>query len=191
MNKVREVAALLPPSFSIKSLESIGCREELREDQDTLEGNSRQKASYVFEVYGIPCFADDTGLEVDALGGRPGVYSARYAGPENNSEANMQKLLEELDGEENRKARFRTVITLCLPTGELQFEGEVSGVILKEKRGTEGFGYDPLFVPDGWDRTFAEMDAVEKNSISHRGRAVEKLIEYLQNHENELISQPK
>jgi XTP/dITP diphosphohydrolase len=190
-NKVREVAALLPPSFSIKTLKSIGCNEELPEEQDTLEGNSRQKAGYVFDNYGITCFADDTGLEVKQLGGRPGVYSARYAGPGNDAQANMAKLLDELDGEEDREARFRTVITLIHSKGEIQFEGKVDGRIALYKSGEEGFGYDPVFIPDGFDRSFAEMSASEKNAISHRGLAVAKLVEYLQSHENDLISDQK
>ena len=190
-NKVREVAALLPPSFSICTLKSIGCHEELPEEQDTLEGNSRQKAGYVFDNYGITCFADDTGLEVTSLDGRPGVYSARYAGPDNDAEANMNKLLLELEGAVNRDACFRTVITLIYPGREIQFEGKVSGRIATEKTGEKGFGYDPVFIPLGHDKSFAEMTAAEKNAISHRGLAVAKLVAYLQSHENELISAVK
>lgn len=179
-NKVREVWQLVKPDFSILSLAEIGCHEELAETQNTLEGNSLQKALYVYKTYNIPCFADDTGLEVDALNGAPGVYSARYAGPQRNNEDNMQLLLANLKDKTNRKARFRTVITLIgLEKEPVFFEGEVRGVITSEKRGSQGFGYDPVFLPDGFDRTFAEMDVQEKNTLSHRARAVKKLVHYL------------
>ena len=178
--------------FEIVSLRDIGCHEDIPETGTTLEANARQKAEYIFEKYGLSCFADDTGLEVDALGGAPGVYSARYAGGEgHDSEANMQKLLCELGENNNRKARFRTVIALILsevrseePCEVLFFEGIVNGNIAREKHGTEGFGYDPIFVPDGYDKSFAELGMDIKNNISHRARAVKKLAEYLRGIDN-------
>ena len=185
-NKVREVAALLPPSFSIRTLQSIGCTDELPEEQDTLEGNSLQKAQYVFDRYNIPCIADDTGLEIAALDGRPGVYSARYAGSGHDSEANMAKVLSEMTTAKDRSAKFRTVITFLHSGGIKQV-----GLITSEKSGREGFGYDPIFKPAGYEVSFAEMSSEEKNAISHRGRAVEKLVTYLQSHENDLISASK
>jgi XTP/dITP diphosphohydrolase len=182
-HKVDEVSELLPDLYTLLTLNEIGCKEELPEEQDTLEGNSLQKAQYVFDRYGIACVADDTGLEVAALNGRPGVYSARYAGIHQDSEANMAKLLQELAGEADRRAQFRTVITLILPGGAVhQFEGKVEGYISEERQGMEGFGYDPLFVPSGFDQSFAQMNSQEKNAISHRGRAVRKLIDFLKSH---------
>ena len=178
-HKVDEILALLGNEFELLTLADIGCHEELAEDQDTLEGNSFQKASYVFEKYNEDCFADDTGLEVDALNGEPGVYSARYAGAQRNSEDNINLLLKNLSGEQNRKARFRTVVTLIRKDGVHQFEGKVEGRILSERKGNGGFGYDPVFVPDGFTRTLAEMTMEEKNRISHRARAVQKLVEFL------------
>ncbi|MEJ2003802.1 MAG: non-canonical purine NTP diphosphatase [Cyclobacteriaceae bacterium] len=179
-HKVEEVGALLPDQFTLLTLREIGCNEELPEEQETLEGNSLQKAKYVFDQYGIACVADDTGLEVKALNGRPGVYSARYAGNSGDSEANMAKLLDELNGISERTARFRTVITLILKENEVyQFEGFVDGQITRQRSGSEGFGYDPLFIPEGFNTTFAEMAADQKNEISHRGRAVRKLIDFL------------
>ncbi len=187
-HKVKEVATLLPPSFRLLTLNEIGCKEELPEEQDTLEGNSLQKAEYVFKKFGIPCISDDTGLEVKALNGRPGVYSARYAGEQSDSAANISKLLEELHGKEDREARFRTIITLIVPGMIRQFEGTVRGSITESLSGQAGFGYDPVFLPLGYEKTFAEMTAAEKNAISHRGEAVRKLIEYLKSQENNLIS---
>lgn len=178
-HKVEEIRAQLGSFFLLKKLEDIGCYEELPETQATIEGNSIQKAKYVFDNYGVACFADDTGLEVEALDGEPGVYSARYAGPQRNSEDNIQLLLAKLQGKQNRKARFKTVITLAEADGISIFEGIVNGVIIFEKRGSMGFGYDPVFQPDGFDRTFAEMSIGEKGEISHRGRALKKLIDFL------------
>lgn len=178
-HKLEEIARLLEGKHEIVSLEDIGCREDIPEEQDTLEGNALQKARYVKEHYGYDCFADDTGLEVEALEGRPGVYSARYAGPAKDSRKNMRKVLAELEGESNRKACFRTVIALILEGKEYLFEGRVDGEILREEHGEGGFGYDPVFRPEGFRESFAEMDLDTKNGISHRGRAVEKLIEEL------------
>lgn len=160
-------------------LSEIGCEEELAENQTTLEGNSLQKAAYVFDHYKVSCFADDTGLEVEALNGEPGVYSARYAGNQRNSDDNMNLLLGNLSNIENKKAQFRTVITLITPHDKKQFEGVLKGTIIKEKRGAGGFGYDPIFVPEGETKTLAEMTMSEKNLLSHRARAVEKLVLYL------------
>ena len=178
---------ILGNKFEVVSLSDIGCKEDIPEKGQTLKDNALIKAQYVWDRYHVNCFADDTGLEVDALGGAPGVYSARYAGGEgHDSEANMQKLLCELGENNNRKARFRTVIALILsevrseePCEVLFFEGIVNGNIAREKHGTEGFGYDPIFVPDGYDKSFAELGMDIKNNISHRARAVKKLAEYL------------
>lgn len=180
-HKLEEIQALLPPSIKLQSLADIGCHEELPETQDTLEGNARQKADYVRQHYGIACFADDTGLEVTALGGAPGVYSARYAGPQRLAADNAAKLLQELRGQADRSARFRTVISLALPDGSFHdFEGAVEGVITEEARGSNGFGYDPVFEPrEGGGRTMAEMSAAEKNQISHRARATAGLLSHL------------
>lgn len=177
--KLEEISSWLGPEWQVLSLEAIGCHEELPETGDTLEANSAQKAAYVWEHYGIACFADDTGLEVEALGGEPGVYSARYAGPQRSNEDNMQLLLQKLDGQQNRSARFRTVLTYISAEGRHQFEGEVQGTIIAAARGEKGFGYDPIFVPQGHNRTFAEMSLEEKNSMSHRGRAMKKLVQFL------------
>lgn len=173
---------MLEPDFRILSLEEIGCREELPETRDTLEGNSLQKAEFVYDRYHLACIADDTGLEVDALNGEPGVYSARYAGEQRNSADNINLLLSRLQNQENRRARFRTIITLIGAKGTRTFEGIINGIILHEKRGTSGFGYDPVFQPDGYQGTLAEMSLEEKNQISHRGRAIQKLVDYLQTH---------
>jgi len=178
-HKLAELQAILGARFELLNLDDIGCNEEIPEDQPTLEGNSRQKAFYVYDKFGLPCFADDTGLEIDALNGKPGVFSARYAGKDKDSNANMDKVLSQLEKINNRKARFKTVITLIIDGKEKLFEGVVEGKITKEKRGDGGFGYDPVFVPDGFDKTFAEMNPDEKNRISHRGRAVGKLVHYL------------
>lgn len=173
------MSAIMGSSFSFLSLADIGCNDDLPETQSTLEGNALQKARFVFKRYNMSCFADDTGLEVEALNGEPGVYSARYAGPERNAEANMDLLLKKLEEKPNRSARFRTVIALIDQNGEHLFEGIVEGTILREKRGAEGFGYDPIFQPQGYTHTFAEMPLAEKNQVSHRARAVEKLCAYL------------
>jgi XTP/dITP diphosphohydrolase len=178
-NKLEEVRSKIGNQFSILSLEDIGCMEELPETQPTIEGNSEQKAQYVAQKYNVNCFADDTGLLVDALNGAPGVYSARYAGPECLPEDNMLKLLGELKGIANRNASFKTCITLILNGKQIQFEGSVSGIILEEKHGKKGFGYDPVFQPNGYTISFAEMSMEEKNTISHRALAVAKLAEYL------------
>ncbi len=178
-HKIEEIRAQLGSFFLLQKLEDIGCFEELPETQDTIEGNSIQKAKYVFDQYHDSCFADDTGLEVEALKGEPGVYSARYAGEQKNSEDNIQLLLSKLEGTRNRKARFRTVIALAEADGICTFEGIVNGVILHERRGTFGFGYDPVFQPDGFNKTFAEMSLMEKTEISHRARAMKKLIDFL------------
>ena len=179
-HKVREINQLLGERFRMLSLADIGCQEELPENQTTLEGNSEEKASYVYQHYRVNCFADDTGLEVDALQGEPGVYSARYAGPQRSSEDNMRRLLRELADQPNRTAQFRTVITLWLDGQMHQFEGMVSGSIARERSGSEGFGYDPIFIPEGFTRSFADMTAEEKNQISHRGRAIRRLVQFLE-----------
>jgi XTP/dITP diphosphohydrolase len=180
-HKVDEVKAALPSFFNLKTLADIGCSEELEETAPTLEGNSLQKANYVWSKYKVPCFADDTGLEVEALNGAPGVYSARYAGLQKSSEDNISLLLLQLEGKSNRKARFRTVFTLLgVEEGPVVFEGIVNGTIINEKQGDSGFGYDPVFVPEGFDRTFAQMSLAEKNGLSHRALALRKLVEFLQ-----------
>lgn len=178
-HKLEEIAAILGDEMELLSLKDIKCFADIPETADTLEGNARQKAMYIYENYGMDCFADDTGLEVDALNGAPGVYSARYAGDGHDSEANMQKLLHELEGKKNRKAQFRTAICLIQEGKEYLFEGIVKGEIIGEKRGGAGFGYDPIFVPEGYEQTFAELGNDIKNTISHRARAVEKLCSFL------------
>ena len=178
-HKLEEISAILGDEMELFSLKDINCHADIPETADTLEGNARQKALYIYENYGMDCFADDTGLEVDALNGAPGVFSARYAGDGHDSEANMQKLLKELEGKENRKAQFRTAICLIIEGKEYLFEGIVKGKIIEEKRGGAGFGYDPIFVPEGHDQTFAELGNDIKNTISHRARAVEKLCKFL------------
>jgi XTP/dITP diphosphohydrolase len=178
-HKIQEVRAHLGSGFQLVGLEEIGCTDELPEEQPTLEGNSFQKAEYVYKNFGVSCFADDTGLEVEVLHGAPGVYSARYAGEQRRAEDNMQLLLKNLAEAPNRKARFRTVITLIAPAFTKQFEGIVTGQIITECRGSGGFGYDPVFLPDGHNKTLAEMSMEEKNAISHRARAVNKLVEFL------------
>ena len=199
-HKLEEIRAILGKSFEVLSLSDIGCHEDIPETGQTLEENALMKAQYVYDHYHVNCFADDTGLEVEALDGAPGVYSARYAalgvpegfaiGKSHDSEANMTRLLRELGNNNNRKARFRTVIALierrdvcpcgCTSIKEIhQFEGIVNGEIIRERRGGEGFGYDPIFQPDGYDQTFAELGADIKNTISHRARAVAKLAEFL------------
>ena len=200
-NKLQEIRDILGERFEIVSLQDIGCHEDIPETGETLQENALLKAKYVAEHYGLDCFADDTGLEVEALHGAPGVHSARYAeGTDHNSEANMQKLLHELQDKENRKARFRTVIALLQHPKNQQeeniknafsapeihyFEGRIDGIIAKEKRGNAGFGYDPLFIPNGYQQSFAELGETIKNHISHRAQAVEKLAEYLHSKINE------
>ena len=180
-HKLEEVAAILGDQVELLSLNDIGCQADIPETAETLEGNALLKSSYIYKNYHLDCFADDTGLEVEALNGAPGVYSARYAGGEgHDAQANMLKLLHELDGKENRKAQFRTAISLILDGKEYLFEGVIKGEIIKEKRGDSGFGYDPVFMPEGYDRTFAELGNDIKNQISHRALAVQKLCEFLQ-----------
>ncbi len=190
-HKLQEIRDILGSGYEVVSLKEIGCDVDIPETGNTLEENALQKAQYVYDHYHVSCFADDTGLEVEALDGAPGVHSARYAeGTDHDSEANMAKLLRELDGKENRQARFRTVICYnekqdvcpcgCTSIKKIhQFEGIVNGHIATEKHGTEGFGYDPIFVPEGYDKSFAELGEEIKNGISHRARAVAKLVEYL------------
>ena len=181
-HKLSEIRQILGHKIEVLSLSDIGCHDDIPETGTTLEANALQKARYIRDKYGYDCFADDTGLEVDALGGEPGIYSARYAGGEgHDSEANMQKLLQKLDGEDNRAARFRTVIALLHGNEQKLFEGIVNGTITREKSGAEGFGYDPIFMPDGYDQTFAELGMDIKNRISHRARATAQLAAYLLN----------
>lgn len=178
-HKLEEVKALLGDKIELLSMKDIKCSADIPETETTLEGNALLKARYIYENYHINCFADDTGLEVEALNGAPGVYSARYAGEEHNSEANMKKLLHELEGAENRKAQFRTIFALIIEGKEHLFEGIVKGEIIKQRKGNAGFGYDPIFVPEGYTQTFAEMGSEEKNKISHRAKAVGKLCKFL------------
>lgn len=178
-HKLDEVRNMVPEHITIVSLAEINCFDDIPETAPTLEGNALQKARYIKEKFGYDCFADDTGLEVEALNNAPGVYSARYAGPGHNSEANMQKLLNELENKSDRKARFRTAIALLLDNKEYLFEGIVNGSILKEKKGNSGFGYDPVFMPEGYNESFAEMGNEAKNKISHRAEAVKKLTAFL------------
>ena len=180
-HKLREVQQLLGDRFTLVTPRECGICEDIPEDEPTLEGNALQKARYIFQRTGIDCFADDTGLEVDALGGEPGVRSARYGSAEgHDDEANKRLLLKNMDGKENREAQFRTAIALIMGGEEHLFEGIVRGRILTSEQGNGGFGYDPLFAPEGDARSFAEMSAEEKNAISHRGRAIAKLVEWLQ-----------
>ena len=178
-NKLEEIQNILGNDFSILSLEDIECKEEIPEDYYTLEENASQKAWYIYNKYKVNCFADDTGLEVDVLGGKPGVMSARYAGENRSFDDNMNKLLENLIGKENRSARFRTIVSLIIDGKETQFEGICKGEILAEKHGNDGFGYDPIFKPQNYNISFAEMNMELKNEISHRGKAVKKFITYL------------
>lgn len=179
--KLREAAEVLGPGFEVVSPADLGITEDIPETGATLQENSLQKAQYLFDRTGLPCFADDTGLEVDALGGAPGIYSARYAGPGHDSQANMAKLLTELSRLENRGARFRTVVTLILADGQPHFfEGSCEGSIARERHGTGGFGYDPVFLPDAYPgRTLAEVSEEEKNAVSHRGKAIRAMAEWL------------
>lgn len=178
-HKLQEIKQLLDDSIELLSLNDINCTDDIPENQEMLEGNAAEKSFYIFNKYGLNCFADDTGLEIEALDGEPGVYSARYAGEERSSDKNMNLVLEKLNKIKNRKARFRTVISLVIDGKETQFEGIVNGQILEEKKGTTGFGYDPVFQPEESNLSFAEMSMDEKNRISHRGRAVQKLVEFL------------
>jgi len=180
-NKILEVQQMLPPTIEIISLESIGCFEEIPETAATIEENAIMKANYVTQKYGYDCFADDTGLEVEALNGEPGVFSARYAGEQRNSEDNMNKLLDALSNETNRNAQFKTVIALNLNGKQHLFTGIARGEITLEKTGNQGFGYDPIFKPEGFEVTFAQLSLEEKGIISHRGKATEQLIAYLKN----------
>ncbi|MCR4030329.1 MULTISPECIES: non-canonical purine NTP diphosphatase [Flavobacterium] len=180
-NKIAEIQSMLPESIQILSLEDINCFEDIPETADTIEGNAILKADYVTQKYGYDCFADDTGLEVQALNGEPGVYSARYAGEQKNADDNMDKLLNALENNENRSAQFKTVITLNLEGKQYLFTGIVKGNITLEKVGTNGFGYDPIFQPENYSETFAQLSLETKNTIGHRGKAVKQLIDFLNN----------
>lgn len=179
LNKIKEIQSILNGSIQLLSLEDIGCHEEIPETADTIEGNAILKANYVTEKYGYDCFADDTGLEVKALNGEPGVYSARYAGEQKNADDNMNKLLEALKNEENRSAQFKTVIALNLEGKQHLFTGLAKGTITLDKTGNHGFGYDPIFQPENYTETFAELASEIKNKISHRAKATEQLIDFL------------
>ncbi|MDA8762222.1 non-canonical purine NTP diphosphatase [Flavobacteriaceae bacterium] len=179
LHKLKEVQEMLSNSIEVLSLKDIGCFEDIEETESTLEGNAKLKADYITKKYGFDCFADDTGLEVEALNGDPGVYSARYAGEHGNAEKNMEKLLIELKNKSNRKAKFKTIIALNLTNKQYLFEGICEGEILNEKTGVKGFGYDPIFKPSSASCSFAEMNSEEKNIISHRGIAIQKLVKFL------------
>jgi len=181
-NKIKEIQQLVPESIQIVSLQDIGCTEEIPETADTIEGNAVLKAKYVTKKYGLNCFADDSGLEVDVLNGNPGVYSARYAGKSKNDNKNMNKLLLNLKDKTNRKAKFKTVICLFINGEQHLFTGIVNGKIIDKKTGTNGFGYDPIFVADGYTKTFAELTMNEKSNISHRGQAVKQLVNFVKNY---------
>ena len=178
-NKLNEVQVLMPKHIKLLTLKDIGCFEDVPETQNTIEGNAIQKARYIKETYGYDCFADDTGLEVEALNGEPGVFSARYAGEQRNAEDNINKLLKELKTKPNRNAQFKTVISLQINNTKHTFTGICKGKITKNKHGENGFGYDPIFKPDGYNQTFAEIDLNLKNAIGHRGKAVLQLIQFL------------
>ncbi|WP_299665792.1 non-canonical purine NTP diphosphatase [uncultured Polaribacter sp.] len=179
LNKLKEVQEMLSNSIEILSLKDIGCFDDVEETETTLEGNAKLKADHIIQKFGYHCFADDTGLEVEILNGKPGVYSARFAGEPANAENNMQKLLSELSDKKNRKAQFRTAVCLNLDGKQFLFEGICKGAILKKKEGEKGFGYDPIFQPEGYHQSFATMNAEEKNKISHRGIAIQKLVAFL------------
>ena len=183
-HKIREIKSILGDSFTLLSLSDLNINEDIPEEEPLLEGNALSKARYIHNATGMNVFADDTGLETEALNGLPGVHSARFAGESKDSSANIKKLLSLLHNAENRKAQFRTVIALIIDKKEYLFDGIIKGTIINEKRGVAGFGYDPVFIPDGKDHTFAEMDLAEKNSISHRARAFEKLREFLIQYSN-------
>ena len=178
-NKTKEVKSMMPSHIELLSLDDINFHTEIEENATTLEGNALLKAKTIFEKTGINCFADDSGLLVDALNGAPGVYSARYAGSQKNDEDNMQKLLSELKDKTNKNAHFKTVMALIIDGKEYLFEGKIEGKIISEKLGTNGFGYDPIFVPDGYNETFAQLDSETKNKISHRSRALQKMLEFI------------
>jgi XTP/dITP diphosphohydrolase len=178
-NKVLEIKKVLPKEFNIKSLDDIGFYEEVPENENTIEGNAIFKANYIYKKYNLNVFADDTGLEVDSLNGKPGVHSARYAGISKNSADNINKLLKKLKNKKNRKARFKTIIALILNSKIHTFEGVVEGIITKKPKGENGFGYDPVFIPSGYTKTFGELSIEEKNSISHRSLAMNKLIDFI------------
>lgn len=178
-NKTKEVKSMMPSHIELLSLDDINFHTEIEENATTLEGNALLKAKTIFEKTGINCFADDSGLLVDALNGAPGVYSARYAGSHKNDEDNMQKLLSELKDKTNKNAHFKTVMALIIDGKEYLFEGKIEGKIISEKLGTNGFGYDPIFVPDGYNETFAQLDSETKNKISHRSRALQKMLEFI------------
>lgn len=180
-NKVQEIRAMLPSSITLLSLQDVNCTEDIPETADTIEGNAILKANYASKKYGLPCFADDTGLEVKELNNAPGVLSARYAGEDKNSEKNMDKLLLQLQDKKSREAQFKTVIALCMNAKQYLFTGIAKGKITYEKKGKEGFGYDPIFMPEGYSQTFAEISLNEKARISHRGKAVRKLLDFLNN----------
>jgi len=184
-HKIAEIQDILSDDIKNIPLSEIGCTEDIPETSLTIEGNASQKAHYVNDKYKVDCFADDTGLEVDALGGKPGVNSARYAGPGHDFEANVTKLLKDLNGQLSRRARFRTVISLVTDDNETLFDGVINGIIINERRGSKGFGYDPVFIPDGYQQTFAEMSPELKNTISHRAIATRKLIKYLKENYDE------
>jgi len=179
LHKLKEVQEMLSNAIEVLSLKDIGCFEDIEETESTLEGNAKLKADYITEKYGFDCFADDTGLEVEALDGNPGVYSARYAGEHGNAEKNMEKLLNELQNKSSRKAKFRTIIALNLKNKQYLFEGICDGEILNEKTGVKGFGYDPIFKQKNASCSFAEMNSEEKNIISHRGIAIQELVQFL------------
>lgn len=178
-HKLYEVRQILKQNYEVLGLRDIGFSGDIPETGNTLAENASIKSKFVLDKYGLDCFSDDTGLEIDSLGGRPGVYSARYAGEDGNAERNIEKVLTELQGNENRSARFKTVVSLFLDGKEYLFEGKVEGKIITSKRGKDGFGYDPIFIPDGFDLTFAEMPQELKNSISHRGKAIRALAKFL------------
>lgn len=181
LHKLKEVQTLIPDNIQLLSLADIGCFEDIPETQNTIEGNAIQKATYIKEKYGYDCFADDTGLEVEALNGQPGVFSARYASEKRSASENMNKLLNELSNTENRNAQFKTVIALHFNNKQHTFTGICKGKITKTKHGEKGFGYDPIFKPDGFEKTFAEMDLILKNRIGHRGKAISQLVNFLNN----------
>ena len=185
-HKLQEAVAIAGASFVVKGLDELGCFEEIPETADSLMGNALQKAEYIHKKYNVNCFSDDTGLEIEALDGRPGVYSARYAGENCSFQDNVRKVMSELQGIENRNACFKTVVALILDNQTYYFEGRVDGEIITEERGAAGFGYDPIFRPLGFNQTFAEMSEADKNAISHRGRAMQKLMDFLKNKANSL-----
>ena len=182
LNKLKEVQEMLPNSIQLLSLKDIHCFDEIEETETTLEGNAHLKADYITNKFGFNCFADDTGLEVESLNGKPGIYSARFAGEPSNSENNMQKLLVDLETKINRKAQFRTAVSLNINNDKFLFEGICTGEILTKKQGEKGFGYDPIFKPEGFNQSFAEITSKEKNTISHRGIAIQKLVSFLKDY---------